>query len=935
MKTITLTPRPIHALRRILLVLAVLIAPLTHAVAEEYSVELNAGKYTQNSNFPNLDLYYNGETVGNIHATSLYTSAALINKKRNFKLIKDSYMEVTVKKGYVIKELYVWNQTKGGTFVVADTKISPEMTKNYFSGTGTNSYGLYLREDGNAVQTVCVKAPADDDMEFENIKVTFQKENPVAAKEQSRRVVCLDSTPFEYSGLPSGYNGRISFQSDDTSVATVDGNGFVTTHKVGTAKIYAIFGEYGYYGQKRIGMDVTVSQATIAPRFEHDDVSVLSDAGSTVNALVGIPYGYNGKVTFTLSDNSAFSVADPRTGRLTVNARESGYADCTVTATFSSTDSFNDASCQYRLHVYAVDEEGYVTVGDYEQLQYYGRTAFLQDKKLRLSNDIYVMRFSNSGLYQWEKTFSGEFDGAGHSITLNGRQVGNGFFTKTENATIRNLRVVGNKTDPLYGVAVENRGQFGHACAAVLVCEAAGSTTLRNVSVDSGVSAINNYPVKGFGSLVAYVPEGSCLEIDDCLVNCRTTKLRNDAGADRKVWAFVAQSEGETRVGGSLYIGDLPDGYALEAAGGNAATANSCVAGNGSDARLKSGEAAWRLQGGRETMVWGQKLPSLDDATSDDTPLLTSDASRRVCRLTPAVAPEAAVMYANGEEPQLQADVSAAGYATYFNSFAYQLPSQLKAFTVSSAADGAIALSEITDGVVPAMTAVLLQSTSGGAATARLTLLPSDTRQPIAGGDNLLRGSDTPTMTHAGNGAADSTDASSEETGEADSESRGSTDASSEETSGADSESGGSTDASSEEKGGADSESRGSSSDGTLYYKFAYGRSGTADASRLGFWWGAAEGAAFLSGAHKAWLALPQQAGARPSVGFAIGADGSTTGINAVSADNAANANASANASANSNSSAPTYTLGGIRMSGTPMRPGIYVRGGKKIVVGK
>lgn len=84
-----------------------------------------------------------------------------------------------------------------------------------------------------------------------------------------------------------------------------------------------------------------------------------------------------------------------------------------------------------------------------------------------------------------------------------------------------------------------------------------------------------------------------------------------------------------------------------------------------------------------------------------------------------------------------------------------------------------------------------------------------------------------------------------------------------------------------------------------------------------GFYWGADNGIAFTNAAHKAYLALSTTASVK-----AFLFDGVTlTGISTISASTADDANA------------PVYTLSGMRMSGSQLPAGVYIKGGKKFIV--
>jgi len=98
-----------------------------------------------------------------------------------------------------------------------------------------------------------------------------------------------------------------------------------------------------------------------------------------------------------------------------------------------------------------------------------------------------------------------------------------------------------------------------------------------------------------------------------------------------------------------------------------------------------------------------------------------------------------------------------------------------------------------------------------------------------------------------------------------------------------------------------------------LFYKLAYGPSGTSLADSFGWFWGAQHGAAFRIDGHRAWLALPKSDATR---GYLI--DGSATGIERFADDG---------------SSDGEYRDLQGRSIEKPTRPGIYLRGNRKIIV--
>ena len=108
------------------------------------------------------------------------------------------------------------------------------------------------------------------------------------------------------------------------------------------------------------------------------------------------------------------------------------------------------------------------------------------------------------------------------------------------------------------------------------------------------------------------------------------------------------------------------------------------------------------------------------------------------------------------------------------------------------------------------------------------------------------------------------------------------------------------------------------------YFKFyKLSLNGKGEAGSVGFYWGAAKGAAFnYTKAHQAFLAVPQT-GESIESGDDVAAylfDGDKTGIYNVKATE-------------SESSDDTYTLSGIRVENKQLPKGIYIKNGKKVVV--
>ena len=97
-----------------------------------------------------------------------------------------------------------------------------------------------------------------------------------------------------------------------------------------------------------------------------------------------------------------------------------------------------------------------------------------------------------------------------------------------------------------------------------------------------------------------------------------------------------------------------------------------------------------------------------------------------------------------------------------------------------------------------------------------------------------------------------------------------------------------------------------------MYYKLAYGKQGTNLSKTFGWYWGAENGAAFQIEAHKAWLAVPANAGARM-----YELNGETTGIKQMAANTQCNR---------------IYDLQGRNVKSLNAK-GIYINNNKKVII--
>ena len=222
--------------------------------------------------------------------------------------------------------------------------------------------------------------------------------------------------------------------------------------------------------------------------------------------------------------------------------------------------------------------------------------------------------------------YSGTFDGNGHTLKFNwnaGKDNQIAPFYYVENATIKNLRTQGKITSKSYGLSG-------------MVYIASGTTTITgcisDVDITGGNGSWNDSHAAG---MVQAVASGASVQITDCLVKGRIT---DNADEDyRAMTGFVFYNGGTYTLTRCLYVGknNAPNNGYSKTFGkdGYGATftdcyyLNTCGKAQGdkiTEAQLKNGYVAYKLQKGIESQVWGQTLGT------DTIPQPTTDAKKRV-----------------------------------------------------------------------------------------------------------------------------------------------------------------------------------------------------------------------------------------------------------------------------------------------------------------
>ena len=234
------------------------------------------------------------------------------------------------------------------------------------------------------------------------------------------------------------------------------------------------------------------------------------------------------------------------------------------------------------------------------------------------TKDLYSPGYNNYFYY------TGTFDGQGHTLSFSwdaGSRDDIAPFKYVKDATIKNLRTQGKITSKGDGLSGMVYGAFG-------------TTTLTGCISDVDITGGSGWDASRAAGMVKAVVRDASVQITDCLVKGSITDNADED--EREMAGFVLSNNGTYTLTRCLYVGknNAPNySYTFGTEHGISATftdcyyLNTCGKAQGdkiTEAQLRNGYVAYKLQKGRESQVWGQTLGT------DNEPLPTTDATKRV-----------------------------------------------------------------------------------------------------------------------------------------------------------------------------------------------------------------------------------------------------------------------------------------------------------------
>ena len=221
--------------------------------------------------------------------------------------------------------------------------------------------------------------------------------------------------------------------------------------------------------------------------------------------------------------------------------------------------------------------------------------------------------------------YGGTFDGQDHTLSFDWTSQGDPApFDFVDGATIKNLRTKGKITTS----GGEASGLLGNAY---------GATTISNCVSDVEITSSIDWDACEAAGLVQTVGYNGKVTVTDCVVKGRITATTEKGRKGMAGFVYTLDDGGACTLTNCLYLGKnngvgdecftfAPAGITLN----NCYYLNACGKAQGdkiTEAQLKNGYVAHKLQGDRTDNVWGQTLGT------DDEPMLTTEKAKHVYKV--------------------------------------------------------------------------------------------------------------------------------------------------------------------------------------------------------------------------------------------------------------------------------------------------------------
>ena len=273
--------------------------------------------------------------MGNYTGTK--TASYKINKAKQTITVGNAQTEVGIDQpDYNLKVSLKYSGAKV-TYSSSDTSVAS------VSSDGTVS----VKKQGTTTITIKAASTSNVESATKTIKLTVTKPQQTVTSKYSKYTRNPGSPAFTITGVKTDGDGKISYKSSDTSVATVSSSGKVTIKGAGTAVITITASETASYaaGSKTVTINVIKSEQTVKTgytKYSRKELDKMFNLNASSDG--------DGEITYASSDESVAKVSSK--GGVTVVGP--GVAEITVTA--SETDGWMEGRKIVTLTVSAMDE---------------------------------------------------------------------------------------------------------------------------------------------------------------------------------------------------------------------------------------------------------------------------------------------------------------------------------------------------------------------------------------------------------------------------------------------------------------------------------------------------------------------------------------------------------------------------------------------------
>ena len=407
------------------------------------------------------------------------------------------------------------------------------------------------------------------------------------------------------------HSGNREYKVDNHDIATVNASGTLKFKRPGTVVLTTTFSASENCAKAQCSTTVTTKRDGVTFTSEGLPDVIFNNTSYSIRDYLnnsktksGENFNYNNGAFSVTSSNNAILRYDDHWLKF---GGTSGEA--TITLKQEQNNYYEATTFSHTFIVARRDQYGTILIKDANEWKVFCKLVNekgMTNLNARLEADVNLggdiaMVGTTSHLY------AGTFDGQNHTLKFSwngGSDSDIAPFKKVSNATIKNLRTEGTIKSNSYYLSG-------------LVGDAYGTVNISNCASNVNITSSHTGGICDAAGMISYIDSSAKVAITDCLVEGNITAMTDEG--KKRMSGFVFYQYGTCTLTNCLYIGennaDNTNGDSNTFA--NNATVTNCyylkACGNKQGEQvtadqLKNGYVAYKLQAGRNNMVWGQTI---------------------------------------------------------------------------------------------------------------------------------------------------------------------------------------------------------------------------------------------------------------------------------------------------------------------------------------